>query len=130
MGKIISPLFVSFDIFQKKTPFIWRFYHICKIYKIWNLRFFKKQTPTQHSFKPTYTLKVRYINIIICKSWEYIRLFTRIIHNWDSKKEWPILKGLQKEILDFYSIYYITNMIWFYVPTLSVLRKKYFKKIQ
>jgi hypothetical protein len=50
------------------------------------------------------------------------------IHNWGSKKECSILKGLQNAILHFCNVKYISIMVWLYVFTFRVLNKQALKK--
>ncbi len=38
---------------------------------------------------------------------KYNKIFKRTIHDWGTKKEWPIFKRLQKTTLDFFFNYII-----------------------
>jgi hypothetical protein len=38
------------------------------------------------------------------------------IHGWGSKKKCLIKKGLQRKILDFHNVSYITTMVYYCVP--------------
>jgi hypothetical protein len=40
----------------------------------------------------------------------------RCIHDWGTKKEWAIFKGLQKTILDFFKFYIIIVVMNCYMP--------------